>query len=324
MLKNTRFYTSKIWGFFCCQIYSKMATKKTQKTPKIYVCNCCDFNSSNKKDYTKHLATLKHQKGRLATDGNQKNPKIFTCIGCKKEYNDRSGLWKHQHKCIEQMNNNGEGPNNEDSHDEIIKMVLKDNNEIKQLMIEQTKQITKLGENATHNIHNNNKTFNMTFFLNETCKNAMNIDEFVSSIKPTIEELEETGKVGYVAGITNVIIKRLTDLEVSMKPMHCSDEKRETLYIKDNDIWEKDVDEKPLITSAIKMIAHKNMKNINKWQTMHPDCCNYNSKHNNEYLKIISNAMAGGDIEEINRNTNRIVSNIAKKVLIEKINHNES
>jgi len=300
-----------------------METKSSIKEATKFVCNNCDYVTSKRNDFKKHLVTAKHL---LTTGETIGNTKSLNCPYCHKQYHNRSGLWKHQNKCsaettilpASESDNNIKNESNIGlNNTELMMMLMKDNSEFKQIIIEQSKQMIKLAETAGHN-NSHNKTFNMNFFLNETCKNAMNINEFVSSIKPTIEELEETGKVGYVAGITNVILNRLQGLEVSMKPMHCSDVKREILYIKDNNNWEKESDEKPLITSAIKMIAHKNIKNISEWQSLHPDCSDVNSRKNNDYLKIVSNSMSGSSSDECSKNTNKIISNIAKETIIER------
>jgi hypothetical protein len=174
--------------------------------------------------------------------------------------------------------------------------------------------------NNSHNTTNNidNKTFNLQFFLNETCKDAMNITDFVSSIKLSLEDLENTGRQGYIQGISNIIIKNLNNLEQHLRPLHCSDYKREVLYIKDNNKWTKDAENKPMLTKAIKTIANENIKQINKWKDHYPDCVKSDSKKNNLYLKIVSNSMNGLTKEEGDKNINKIISNIVKEVVIEK------
>ena len=154
--------------------------------------------------------------------------------------------------------------------------------------------------------------------LNETCKNAMNITDFVSSIKLNLEDLEHTGRKGYIEGISNIIVKNLNDLEHHMRPLHCSDSKREILYIKDNNEWEKETDNKPILTRAIKTIANENIKQISKWRDQYPDCIDSNSKKNNMYLKIVSNSMNGLTKEESDKNIHKIISNVAKETIIQK------
>jgi len=273
-----------------------------------HICESCAYQTSNKKDFKKHLSTIKHQ---ISVMDSKKPPsehiKLFGCEYCGKLYNSNSGLWKHNIKCTSKQPRE----DNADLNDkDLILMLIKQNAKLM--------NIVETGTTTTNITNSHNKTFNMNFFLNETCKNAMNINDFVSSVTPTIEELEETGKIGYVAGITNVILNRLKNLELGEQPMHCSDAKRETLYVKDKDVWEKETGEKVLITGAIKMIAHKNIKNIIEWQTLYPGCSDARSRKNNEYLNIISNSMSGGDINECNKNINKIISNIAKETMIDR------
>jgi hypothetical protein len=160
----------------------------------------------------------------------------------------------------------------------------------------------------------------LNLFLNETCKNAMNISEFVSSIQLNIDDLEHTGRNGYIEGITNIFLKNLNNLEKHMRPLHCSDLKREILYIKENNKWEKEIDQKPILTNAIKTIANKNIKQIQNWKDIYPDCIESDSKKNNMYLKIVSNSMSGSSQEECNKNYNKIIKNIAKETVIQKDN----
>ena len=154
--------------------------------------------------------------------------------------------------------------------------------------------------------------------MNETCKDAMNISDFVSSIKLNLEDLEHTGRKGYVEGISNIFLKNLNNIEDHMRPIHCSDQKREILYIKDNDKWEKECDEKLILTKAIKNVAHQNIKQIQTWRNTNPDCTSSDSRKNDLYLKIVSNSMNGLTEEEGKKNINKIISNVAKEVVIDK------
>jgi hypothetical protein len=189
-------------------------------------------------------------------------------------------------------------------------------------IIENGINTTNTNNNTTNNNTNSHNTtnnaFNLNFFLNETCKDAMNIDEFVSSIKVSLSELENTGRQGYIEGISNIILKRLNNLEQNFRPLHCSDSKREVFYIKDNNEWKKENEEKPLLTKAIKVIANENIKQIMNWREKYPDCTYADSKKNNLYLKIVSNSMNGLTKEEGDKNIEKIISNIAKEVIIDK------
>jgi hypothetical protein len=165
---------------------------------------------------------------------------------------------------------------------------------------------------------NNNKTFNLQFFLNETCKDAMDINDFVNNMKIELDDLENTGRTGYVEGISTILIKNLNKLETHLRPLHCGDYKREVLYIKCNNEWTKETEHKPILTNAIKTIANENIKQISKWTNKYPDCVKSNSTKNDLYLKIVSNSMNGLTKEEGEKNISKIISNIAKKVVIEK------
>jgi hypothetical protein len=146
----------------------------------------------------------------------------------------------------------------------------------------------------------------------------MNISDFVSSIKLNLEDLENTGRKGYVEGISNIFLKNLNNIEHHMRPIHCSDQKREILYIKDNDKWEKECEDKPILTKAIKNVANQNIKQIKNWRDKNPDCTASDSRKNDLYLKIVSNSMNGLTEEEGKKNINKIISNVAKEVVIDK------
>ena len=286
--------------------------------PKIshrFYCINCKIQTNNKKDYSKHLLTAKHQK---LTNVNKITPQhTYSCEHCHKPYLSRVGLWKHSKKCGEQKSSEYELTADEiDDKNALILQLLKQNSELQKSLIEMSKEKTITNNTNTNNSHN--KTFNLNFFLNETCKNALNITEFVSSIKPTLEDLEYTGRQGYVAGVSSIILKKLNSLEEYIRPIHCCDLKREIIYIKDNDKWEKEADEKPILTKAIKIIANENIKNIKEWKETYPECTDSDSKKNNLYLKIVSNAMCGIDKEESDKNVNKIISNVAKEITIQK------
>ena len=194
-------------------------------------------------------------------------------------------------------------------------MLLKQNSEL--IMKMGTNNTTNMTNTNSHN-NNNNKTFNLQFFLNEECKNALNISDFVSSIKMDLDDLEKTGLLGYAEGISNIINKNLNGLDQTMRPIHCSDVKREVFYVKNDDQWIKENDAKPVLTKAIKQVAHENIRQISEWQKKYPDCCDPDSTKNDAYLNIVSNAMSGLTSEEQMKNYEKIISNVAKEVIIEK------
>jgi len=245
-----------------------MSTEIKQKTAQKYVCQLCDFNTSRKNNYKTHILTPKHQQNEkinnLSTNlSTNPKEKKFCCDFCGKNFKERTGLWKHSKKCKEHCNYNTD--ENEITDKQMILMLLKDNNEFKNMMLEQNKTIMSLAEKAgTNNSYNNNKTFNLQLFLNETCKDAINLSDFVNQIQISINDLEETGSLGYAEGISKVFIKNLNDIDYNMRPIHCSDSKREILYIKENNEWNKEDEQKSNLTKAIKQVAHKNMKQISE------------------------------------------------------------
>jgi hypothetical protein len=290
-----------------------LVTKSCSKVAHQYICYICDYNTSKKSSYQKHLLTAKHSLLTIGdANGDAKSCSLkYSCDNCSKMYISRNGLWSHRKKCINTKTNI-----NIENKDALIIQLLQQNSELQKSLIEMSKEKSITNNNNTNNSHN--KTFNLNFFLNETCKDALNISDFVSSIRPTLEELEYTGRQGYVAGISNIIIKKLNSLEEYIRPIHCCDSKREILYIKENDEWTKESEEKPILTKAIKMVANENIKNIKEWRDAHPHCTDSDSQKNNLYLKIVSNSMCGLDKEETNKNMNKIISNVAKEVIIEK------
>jgi hypothetical protein len=178
----------------------------------------------------------------------------------------------------------------------------------------------KVGNNNNSNNNNttNNNNFNLQFFLNDTCKNAMNIMDFVSQLQVGIKDLEETGRLGFAEGISKIFINGLKQMDVSDRPIHCSDFKRETLYIKDKDQWSKENEDKSVLTNAIKHVAHKNLKQIREWTKTHPEYNDSQSKQNDKYLTIVSESMSGSSQEETNKNYTKIIKNIVKETIIDK------
>jgi hypothetical protein len=287
-------------------------------------CETCDYKCSKKYSWDRHLLTSKHTKllsvNNLATKGAQ-NGQPYICNHCGKQYIDRSGLWRHKKKCaISQF------PNKIEEQKELIQFLLKENSEFKQLMMEQNKTMIELAKNSgnhnnSHNTTNNtNNNFNLNFYLNETCKNAMNIMDFVSQLPVSIKHLEDTGRLGFAEGISKIFIDGLKQINVTDRPIHCSDPKRETLYIKNNNEWNKETDNKIILTNAIKHVAHKNIKQITEWTKIHPDCTNSESKKNDKYLKIVSESMSGSSEEESKKNYSKIIKNIVKETVIDKSN----
>jgi hypothetical protein len=302
--------------------------EKGEKGETVFHCIYCDYKCCVKFSYERHLTTTKHinksqmkQKETNETNKEKKEKKEKNACNCGLVYYSRTSLWRHKKTC-DIVNNVELKGQNDEKKDELINYLIKENKEFKNLILEILKKDTmnNCNNNTTINTNSHNKTFNLNLFLNETCKDALNISDFVSSIKVSLTDLENTGRQGYIEGISSIILKHLNNLEQYQRPIHCSDFKREVIYIKDNDKWEKECEEKPLLTKAIKVIANENIKKIMEWRETNPDCTNSESKKNNLYLKIVSNSMNGSDKEEGIKNITKIISNVAKETQIQKEN----
>jgi len=275
-----------------------------------YKCNKCDYSTSRKSQYDRHLMTPKH---KMITNGNNLVPEsseMYKCL-CGQAYKFRSGLSRHKKKCGNVMENIYAKEKDDFKIDKAFVMtILKQNNEL------QT-QVMELLKNGTHNTNSHNKTFNLQFFLNETCKNAMNITDFVNSLQPQLGDLEKMGDIGYVNGMSNIIVKNLKDMDITERPVHCTDMKREVLYVKDEDKWDKETDGKPKIRNAIKTVAHKNMKLLTEYKEKYPNYKNSSSKDSDKYNKLIIEAM-GGKGDNHDDKENKIIRNLTKEVILEK------
>uniref|UniRef100_A0A6C0IHI6 C2H2-type domain-containing protein n=1 Tax=viral metagenome TaxID=1070528 RepID=A0A6C0IHI6_9ZZZZ len=289
------------------------------KNPLFYCCEICDYNTCNKKDYNKHINTNKHTSNVFQSQNPKISPKIPTleCL-CGKKYKDYSGLWRHKKKCeiinIENTNKTDPGKN-----EELINYLLKENQEFKSLILEIVKKDNTINNNNNNTISNSivnshNKTFNLQFFLNETCKNAMNINEFVDSIKLQLSDLENVAKIGYVEGLSKIIIKNLNDLDVTERPVHCSDSKRDTMYVKDEDKWEKESEDNHKVLKAIEDIANKNSKMVKEWKHKNPECASSKSHKADVYSHIMIQAVCSNN----DANNAKILKKIAKEVTIDK------
>jgi hypothetical protein len=290
-----------------------------QKSSIIYNCETCDYHTSRKSQFERHFLTDKHLK---LTNTYQNVPPQNIC-NCGKIYKHRQSLYNHKKSCNTFINTNTFNKINDEelSDKQLIMMLIKDNSEFKNMMFEQNKSMMELVKNGTHNtntINSHNKTFNLQLFLNDTCKDAINLSDFINQIQISVKDLEETGKLGYAEGISKVFIKNLNDIDYNMRPIHCSDSKRETLYIKDDNQWTKDDEQKSNLTKAIKQVANKNIKQISEWQKLNPDYSDPDSKLNDKYMKIVLNSMSGSTKEEAEKNYEKIAKNIVKEVVIEK------
>jgi hypothetical protein len=290
-------------------------TEKHQKNIQIFICKLCDFKCSKRGDWNRHVLRPKHLQVTLGDKQVTKKTSHHKCSGCEKIYASRNGLWKHKQTCLKLEDEHTYQGINLSDKDALVMHLLKQNGDLQQKIMAMGMQPT-ITNNNNHTITNN--SFNLNLFLNETCKHAMNINDFVSNMKIDLDDLENTGRTGYIEGISNIIIKNLNKLEQHLRPLHCSDAKREILYIKDNDEWTKESNDKPILTKAIKTIANENIKLISKWKDNYPDCVKSDSNKNDLYLKIVSNSMNGLTKDESEKNIHKIISNVSKQVVIEK------
>jgi hypothetical protein len=281
-----------------------------QNSAKKFTCDVCDYNTDRKCNYDTHLISKRHvinsANGNKGNTIQQKFSEIkYTCQNCDKEFINRSGLWKHKQKCSDNIYENKKL--NELDKDDLIKT-----------LIEQNAKLMSILENGTHNTTNthtnsHNKAFNLNFFLNETCKNAMNITDFVDSIKLQLSDLMDIGELGYVEGISKIIVKNLNNLDETERPIHCTDKKRETMYIKDKNQWEKEDENKTNLKKIVTKIADKNIRLLPQFREKYPDYNNSSSKTSDKYEKIVIESMTTD--QEKNE---KIIKKISNATLINK------
>jgi hypothetical protein len=301
--------------------------EKGEKGEPVFHCIFCDYKCCLKFSYDRHLLTAKHLKQTQMKQNETKKEKKEkkekneqnTC-NCGLVYYSRTSLWRHKKKCpiIEKSDNNQE--NNEENiekKDEIINFLMKENQDFKNLILEIIKKDTITNNNNIINTNSHNKTFNLNVFLNETCKDAMNIMEFVDSLKIELSDLENVGNVGYVNGISTIIVKNLNLLDETKRPVHCTDSKREVLYVKDQDKWEKENEDKSKMRKVIKHVTHKNTKLFKEFKIKYPGCEKSESKYSTKYDKLIVEAFGGKGDNDLEKE-DKIIRNIAKTVTIDK------
>ena len=297
-----------------------MLTKSCEKVAPNFYCKICDYFTDRKSSFNKHLITAKHIKLTNVNENCNKSCEmrnlpttLLTCDYCDKNFKSRVGLWKHNKKCILISPIIPPIISPISIIENEKKELIEENKQMIKLMYELKEQLTELSSKPT-TIHKTtiNNTFNLKFFLNETCKNALNITDFVALAKLSIEDLENTGKNGYVVGISNILTRELNILDVSKRPIHCSDMKRETIYIKDNDVWEKDNENNTKLKKVIDKIANKNLNQLQSWTTTKPDHLDYYSKQNDEYSHIIINAINNSTDVDSEKKYNKVIRAVAK------------
>jgi hypothetical protein len=293
---------------------------KIPKNPPKYLCEECNYTTSSKKDFNKHNLTAKHQ---ILTNTYTKIPKIPTAYSCEcgKEYKHRQSLNNHKKQCTYKMpeiptaetNEFVEEPPEPTNIHSMIGTLVKENQDFKQLLIDQSSQIMELAKNTQtiNNTTNNNNQFNLNVFLNDTCKDAMNITDFLGNLNINIDEIEYIGHHGYVNGMTKMIMDRLKDMDITKRPIHCTDIKRETMYIKDQDEWSKDTEELTKLRKILSRITMNNYRTVPQWKTAHPKCEEMDTRDYNFCYKMMRVIL--GDVEDAQvKMDNKIIKTMAK------------
>jgi len=308
-----------------------MSTEKSPTTYRIFSCVTCNYTTSNSKDYNKHLLTRKHRKSTILLPEIPINPCTqFQCI-CGKIYKERTGLWRHKQKCTKNDDvKTIDEPSVETTPQQpssqvdmmVVLELLKQNQEFKDLLIEQNKQMLILAQKAGNhnNINsNNNNKFNLNVFLNETCKDAITFSDFVNSIEVTMDEFIQTGNIGFVNGISQVMMDRIKDMDLHTRPLHCTDLKRETVYIKNEEKWDKEDGDNSHLRKAVKCVAKKNYNQLHNWyNNKKPEVETLGTEECEDYFKFYKSALGGYDKEEDKKFEDKIIRNVLKEVLLDK------
>jgi len=297
-----------------CDVSKKRLKKKTEKleNDEVFECNCCSFSCKKKSEWSRHINTEKHKR---VIEGEIVMNKSNNCE-CGKSYIHLSSLYKHRKTCKKYNDSTDSTSNN------LIMEIIKQNNDIqkqnkelqnKLLEITQTPNVTNI-----HNVQNVQNNFNLNMFLNEQCKDAISITDFIDSLQVEVSDLEATGKLGYVLGISRIFINKLKELGINERPLHCTDIKRETVYIKDKDVWEKDNQERSTLKQVVKKIARKNLQQLPVWQEQNPDFTKLDTPENNEFMKISLNSLGSYSKEEEEKEIDKIMKNVLKEVVVDK------
>uniref|UniRef100_A0A6C0J1S7 C2H2-type domain-containing protein n=1 Tax=viral metagenome TaxID=1070528 RepID=A0A6C0J1S7_9ZZZZ len=326
-------------------------TIKVPKSSREYSCKTCDYHTSRLSQYDRHLLTAKHKlMTKMMTNNDMKTAKAFVCEDCGNEYKYRQGLSVHRKKC-----QNTPEPTNIDLHDnaspdildrDSILTLIKQNNDFKDLLVESNQKVEKSNQKTaelleesnqktaelqqqlvdavknntsivTNNITNNNQKFNLNFFLNDTCKDAMSITDFLGSMNVNFNELEYIGNHGYVNGMTKMIMDRLKGMDVTKRPIHCTDIKRETMYIKEDDGWSKDTEELTKLRRILSSVSMTNYRTVPVWRNAHPDSEVMDSRTHNFCYKMMRAILGDAEDEQI-RLDNKIIKTMSKDLFVSK------
>lgn len=295
----------------------------TQNENEEFYCVRCSYRTMLKGDFIKHENSDKHR-GIVTGKAAVQEQKSNNCEKCGRMFSTNSGLWKHIKKCSVDDTPKKDGMIVE-IVSEMFKEFVKSNKDMQMLMVEQNNKIIDMVKSTSAANHSNNSNsfntnnqFNLQFFLNETCKDAINLTDFINSLNLQVKDFETTGKLGYVEGITRIIINGLRQIDVNKRPLHCTDVKRETVYIREENSWEKENGDKKMLRKAVNNIARKNLVQLKKWQEINPEFININSSKNDEFLHLSSVALGGQTQEEEDKFIHQILKNVLKEVVVDK------
>jgi hypothetical protein len=310
-----------------------------------FFCEQCAYQTNKKSSYENHLLTSKHIFATNPASGALKICQSYSCVICSKNFKERTSLWRHKKKCIQPPTQIEEPTPSQDDIQlptipiNIIMELIRQNQEFKQLVVDQNKQLYEkheenidlqkqlldvvkdgktINNNTMTNSNNNNKTFNLNFFLNETCKDAMNMKDFIKSLEMSLPELEKMGELGFAEGMSRLFVDRLNSLDVTKRPIHCSDVKREIIHIKDDNKWERDNANLDRLRKIIKQLTHKNILRVDDWKKANQGCTEYNSRKTDQYLRINMEAIGPVDDAEVKRDFGKIIRRVAENTAIDK------
>jgi hypothetical protein len=312
-----------------------MDNEKTPKSQKKYYCEKCNFTCSKNNEYMRHLSTAKHKKHEMDNEKTPKNATPYMCL-CGNEYKHASGLSKHKNKCTyiqnsskketEEVSEDTSKPSKEKYLEFMNEQLMKENAGLKEVntelqeVVKQNNVIMKEAIDTVKNSKGNtiNNNININFFLNDTCKDAMNIADFIDTLKISMGDLDNFGKGGFIEGVSNVIIKRLNELEVEERPIHCTDLKRKSLYLKDKDTWNKEDAEMNNMKKMIDTVRHKNMMKLPEWQEVNPSSKVLSTPKNREYINIANKVMGGATDAEDEHNYKSIINKVSGATVLSK------
>ena len=312
-----------------------------------HICTCCNYSTPNKSDYKKHLLTNKHLANSRQTielhpptiQREDITQTSYRCTNCEKEFSLYNSYWKHTHRpckkratttatmksaidndtALEILKQNSELASKNSELCDMVLTMCKENKDLQKMLLEHNTMTHAIGNITNNTTINNTNHFNLNVFLNEHCKDAMNLHTFLNDLVITVEDYEQTGKIGYVENISRILINGLKQLDFYKRPIHCTDIKRETIYIKENDKWDKDNEKNEKIIGVVETIAERNLKTFPKWAALHPNHRELDSADNKKCLELYKAALGSESQEDLGKEHHKIVKNVLKTVTIDNV-----